>query len=326
VRRGFLILTTHFARLTLTEFKYNLAPNQDLENTSLDFGNHVFLKKSLSDFADDHPLLATFSWNPDYMDYVEDLLKELEDTSNLRDKIKDLRNRESWEGIFSELEFARRLKPLNPEFIKTEQGVSKTPDLKVNLLGKEIFFEVKMLAETDKSSCVSNELSKTESDLVVEFYFGKILDAAGAERLTGFLKNKIGANEIGQFSFEGNNIDIYKKRYATNKRTIVVCGTRIPLELIRKKTFLDFKHDLRQLVTRKPVFLVLDCQRLNYSHDSFENILLGANGLFHLKDAECVNGIVAKIHGRTDLFLNPSAERQLDNDSIRRLRALLEAT
>lgn len=46
------------------------------------------------------------------------------------------------------------------------------------------------------------------------------------------------------------------------------------------------------------------------------------DGLFFLKEAECLNGVIAKTHGGFNLLVNPFAKQQVSVESIRRLNEL----
>jgi hypothetical protein len=333
----------------------------------LNFGKHKFLNKHLSDFEENHPLLVNFDLNPKYMDYVEDLLKEVDGTPNVETKIVEMKDTSNWESAFSELEFARKVKALNPEFIKTEKG-SRTPDLKASLLGKDIFFEVKLLIETDETRRIYDEVWRIESDLTVKVNHDA-LNKSQTDRLIEFIISKVKSKSLGAFSFEGTDIEILKRVNPKTKRTALITFQRpvlIPLEPIRKKVFMEFYDKLIQFESCKPIFWVIDCLRWKYDNDFFKAILYGdvttdmtvgrmlygfseitekaarnlelfnntdlvptltypkKNGLFFLNDAGCLNGVVAKTHGKTHLLINPFAGQQLDNDSIRQLRRVLE--
>jgi hypothetical protein len=166
----------------------------------MDFGTHALLKEYLGDFDEGHPLLIAFDLNAEYMNYVDNLLKELDGRPNLAMKIEDMKNISNWQSVFSELEFACILKELNPEFVKTERD-SPTPDIKVSLLGKDVFFEVKMLLENDETQRVYHEIWKIESDFVVTLNLA-VIDKKRADRLIEFIKGKICAKEVGTYSYE----------------------------------------------------------------------------------------------------------------------------
>jgi hypothetical protein len=331
----------------------------------MDFGTHVLLKKYLDTFEEDHPLLVSFDLNPDYMEYVEKLLAELDDRPNLKTKIEEMKDISNWESTFSELEFARKLKELNPEFIRTEKG-SPTPDIKAKVFGKDVFFEVRMILENDEARRVYNEIWKIESDLIVKIEFGT-LDNEKADRLIGFIRNKINAKEIGSHSFEDTKIEITKKISVKTKRTAVITFfglIEIPMEPIRKKVFRDFYSKLHQFESCSPVFWIIDCQRWKYGIDDFKLIVYGKtvedlsvgmrlfgfediikradgnfglfegtnliptltypekDGLFFLKEAECLNGIIAITLRQFHFLINPFAKKQLDSNSIRELKEL----
>ena len=83
----------------------------------------------------------------------------------------------NWESTVSELEFAVELKKLgfSVEFAQQRKG-SPSTDIKTEFLGEEIYFEVKLLAETDEASRVYREIWATHSDLIVEIIHEKSLD------------------------------------------------------------------------------------------------------------------------------------------------------
>lgn len=243
----------------------------------MDFRNHVFLTKNLGDFGEEHPLLVSFELNPEYMNDVEDLLKELDGTPNLAMKIEEMKDPSNWESAFSELEFARKVKTLNPEFIKKEKG-SRTPDLKASLLGKDVFFEVKLLLENDEARRIYDEIWRVESDLTVKVSHDA-LSKSQTDRLIEFITSKVKSNSIGSFSFEGTDIEIQKRVNPKTKRTALITFQRpvlIPLEPIRKKIFMEFYDKLIQFESCKPIFWVIDCFRWKYSRDDFKAVLYGA--------------------------------------------------
>jgi hypothetical protein len=334
---------------------------------TLDFKNHAFLRKSLGDFEEDHPLLVFFELNPEYMDYVENLFKEVNGTQNLETKIDEMKDVSNWESTLSELEFVRKVKALNPAFMKKEKG-SRTPDLKASLLGKDIFFEVKLLLENDEARRIYDEVWRIESDLTVKLSHDA-LSRSQTDRLVEFITNKVKSNTIGAFQFEGADIEIQKRINPKTKRTALITFQRpvlIPLEPIRKKVFMEFYDKLIQFESCKPIFWVVDCLRWKYGHDNFKAIFYGTsttdmtvglklyglsditakaaanielfnhtgliptltypdkNGLFFLHDAGCLNGVIEKTHGHTHLLINPFAQQQIDNDSLRQLRMVLE--
>jgi hypothetical protein len=287
----------------------------------MDFGTHALLKKYLGTFKENHSLLVQFDINPDFMDYFENLLAELDGMPNLKMKIEKMKNSSEWESTFSELEFARKLKELNPEFVRTKG--SPTPDIKANILGEDVYFEVKMLVENDAASRVDHEILKIESDLIVRIDYGnyETFDNGKADRLIEFIRTKISAKEIGFHSFEDTEIEITKKTSAKTKRTELKtsCSFAISMESIRKKVFNDFNKKLNQFESCNPIFWVIGCQKWQYSTDCFASIV---NGLFLLKEAKCLNGVIAIVHDYPHLLINPFAKQQLGSESIRKLNEL----
>jgi hypothetical protein len=291
---------------------------------AVDFGDNVFLNKYLSDFDEEHPLLVNFESNSEYVRIVEDLLKKLDKTPNLDIKIVELKDASNWESTFSELEFARKVKALNPEFIKTLKG-SRSPDLKVSLLGKDIFFEVKLLLENDAITRVNREICKIKSDLIVVIDYGscETFDNKKADRLIEYIRNKICAQEIGSYPFieTGTEIEITRKKSTKTERTDVMslCLFEIPMDYIRKKVFDDFDSKLQQFESCSPIFWVIDSQRWKTSNECFASI---ASSLFLKQEAKCLNGIIAIAHRNTNLFINNFAKQQPSNEIIGKLKAL----
>lgn len=287
----------------------------------MDFGTRSFLSKYLSAFKDNHLLLVQFDFNPDFMDYVEKLLTELDNIQNLKMKIKEMKESSNWESTFSELEFARRLKELNAEFIKAKRG-SPTPDIRANVLGKDVFFEVKLLVENDATTRVSHEIWKIESDFIVKIDYGscETLDNGKAGRLIDFIKDKISAKEIGFHVFDNIKIEITRKTSIKTKRTeLITLCTFVSPQFIQGKVSEDLNDKLNQFKSHRPIFWVIDCQKWRVSADCFASI---ANTLFLSKEAKCLNGIIAIVHGKTHLFINHFAEQQLDHEAISKLKEL----
>ena len=59
-------------------FLYTTCAQMTQWGKSMDFGSNVFLIKYLSNFDEEHPLIVNFSLNSECMNYVEDLLKEVD--------------------------------------------------------------------------------------------------------------------------------------------------------------------------------------------------------------------------------------------------------
>jgi hypothetical protein len=335
----------------------------------MDLQNYPFLQKNLSDFEEGHPLLINFELNPKYMDYIDNLLKEIDGTPNLVTKIEEMKDVANWESTLSELEIARKIKDVHPEFIEKAKG-SRTPDLKARIYGKDIFFEVKLLLENDETRRIYEEIWKLESDLMIKISHDA-LDTNQVNRLIDFVADKVKIASTGSFSFEGTDISIMKRANPKSKRTALITlhrGVRVPMEPIRKKVFMEFYDKLIQFESYKPIFWVIDCQRWKYDVDDFKRIFYGKiifdrtvgqrlfgfseiiekaaedselfndtnlvptltypmkDGLFFLKESECLNGVIAKTHGYAHLLINPFAKQQLENESIMQLRKIVETS
>lgn len=331
----------------------------------MDFGSNSYLTKYLGRFKDDHPLLILFDLNPEYMTYFNKLLEDLDKIPNLSSKIKQMRDTSNWQSSVSELEFARDIKELNPEFVQPKKG-SPFTDVRLDLLGKELFFEVKLLVETDESARVYKEVWKIPSDFLVEIIH-EILDRNKADELIAFVTNKIKNLQTGSFEINGTLVTIRKKTSTKSPRTSLIMRCKeailISLDSLRRKIFMDFFDKLRQFSSEKFVFWVIDTKRWKYDEQCFKSVVYGnvvtdmtvglkryvgfediykiylknlelfnntgivptftypkKDGLFFLKEATCLNGIIVKSHRRLHFLVNPFADPQIDIAIIRKLR------
>lgn len=243
----------------------------------MDFGSNSYLTKYLGQFKDDHPLLLLFDLNPAYMTSFNKLLEDLDKIPNLSSKIKQMRDPSNWQSIVSELEFARDIKQLNPIFVQPKKGTPFT-DVKLDLLGKEVFFEVKLLVETDEATRVFEEIWKVPSDFFVEIVH-EILDRNKANTLIDFVKSKIKNLETGSFEINGTEVTIRKKRLTKSPRTSLIMQSKeaimIPLETLRRKIFMDFYDKLHQFSSEKFVFWVIDAKKWQYNEESFKSVVYG---------------------------------------------------
>lgn len=307
----------------------------------MDFGNHIFLKKHLGDFKEEHPLLANIDSNPKYMDYVETLLKELDGIPNLKTKINKMKKSDNWESIFWELEFCNKIKTLNPEFIKELKNGQRTVDIKAPLCNEDVFFEIGLLTETDGIREIKKEIGKLESNLEVKLNYVS-LGAYKTHSLIEFIKNKIVKKELGFFSHEGTDIEIYKKSSKTTKTSVYIpvkSARRVTAESLRKKIVDAFYDKLTQLKNYRPIFWVIGCGRWKFDWEEFNEAIFDTKklygtrneaprlhkeegGLFYLKDAECLNGIITKIHEKYYSFINPFAKQHLSVESKNKIKEL----
>jgi hypothetical protein len=161
----------------------------------MDFSSNTYLEKYLNSFDDNHPLLISFELDSEYKTYFNGLLGELDSVPNLISKIKILKDGSNWESTVSELEFARSIKALNPEFI--QEG--NRPDLKVTLNGESIFFEVKLLADTDEASRVYRELWAIPSDFVVKIKYGLLEKKEKTDAIIDLSREKLRTNKLVRF-------------------------------------------------------------------------------------------------------------------------------
>lgn len=306
---------------------------------NMDFGNHIFLKKHLSDFKE-HPLLAIFDSNPKYMDYVETLLKEIDGVPNLKTKINKMKKSDKWESIFWELEFCNKIKTLNPEFIKESKNEQRTVDIKATLCNEDVFFEIGLLTETDGIREIKEEIGKLESNLEVKLNYVSS-DEYTTHSLIEFIRNKIVKKELGSFSHEGNKIKIYNKKSSKTKKTSVyvpvMSAGKITAKRLRKIIVGVFDGKVTQFKNYRPLFWVIGCDRWKFDWEEFNETFFDTKvfygtrneatypqkgGLFSLKDAECLNGIITKIHEKYYSFINPFAKQQLSIESKNKIKEL----
>jgi len=242
----------------------------------MDFSSNTYLKKYLDSFGDDHPLLIFFELNSEYKTYFDKLLGELDSVPNLISKIKIMKDAANWESTVSELEFARSIKVLNPEFIQK----GNTPDLKITLNGESIFFEVKLLADTDEASRIYKELWAIPSDFIVKIDYA-LLDKKKVDAIIEFVTAKIKSQQTGSFSLDNTDITIQKKKTLGSERTGVISTMKeaitIPCEPLRKKVFKDFWDKMHQFLSEQFVFWVIDVERWQYGIDDidFKTVVYG---------------------------------------------------
>jgi hypothetical protein len=243
----------------------------------MEFPKHPYLEKYLSDFEEEHPLLSLFSLNPDYMNHIEKLFEDIDSVPNLSTRVGQMKDPSNWESALSEIEFAKEIKDMKPEFL-VSTSKAPCPDLKARLFGKEIFFEVKLLLENDETSRVSDEIWRTKSDLIVNIGYNKSLNREQADNLIEILKDKIKSNQIGLFAYEETDFEILKKTTQKTQRTSLVARAgpfTIPFEPLRRAVFINFFAKLYQFMTCKPMFWVVDCKRWKYDKDTFHQIVYG---------------------------------------------------
>jgi hypothetical protein len=293
------------------------------------------------------------------MRYVDNLLKELEGTPNLGNVISKLEREktDNWESYLTELKIARRLKALHPEFIK--EGKNKTPDLKSLLSTKqEVFFEVKLFCDTDPIWNVKKEVEKINSNfqVYIHLYPDIELYKNQADKLIEYIKDKIESGSIGLFTYKKDEIEVtVTKKKANNQRTLfMLCHSKGNLddkntEQLRRIIRSAFNKKAEQLMSRKPIYWVIDCdEKWGYDIIDFKKALYGDSictgrtilelfnehfvnlkntpnqfdnrGLFFQEDAKCMNGVIVTTEGDIYLLNNPFASQQLDSNSMRELK------
>jgi hypothetical protein len=241
----------------------------------MDFSSSVYLEKYLSSLDDSHPLLVSFKLNDEYRMHFDKLLGELDSVPNLIGKIKILKDASNWESTVSELEFARSIKALNPEFI--QEG--NKPDLKITLNGESIFFEVKLLADIDEANRIYRELWAMPSDFVVKIEYTLLDKREKADAIIDFVASKIKNRQTGSFSLDDTEIEIQKKKTVGSERTWLMMTMKeaitIDFDLLRRKIFKDFWDKIRQFLSEQFVFWVIDVKRWQYGEDDYRRVVYG---------------------------------------------------
>ena len=260
--------------------------------------------------------------NPDYAEHLNALLKDLDGVPNLSEKIKEMNsNRLSWKGFLSELEFAKKIEKLNPEFIEKIQS-TPTVDLKANLLDTEIFFEVELLDDDYyKDGKIVVKVSENESNLTTKITYSK-LSQEEIDKIMERRKATIAANKEDTFSIGDAEIRI--QRNPPFPPTDLTFHDK-NLGKMRKKILTEFKGKKRQLQNYSPIFLVIDCRRPYYNKGNFQNFIYGNNGLFTYSETKCLNGLVARLSGRFYYFPNSNAKTKINNYVEREMEKWFES-
>jgi hypothetical protein len=268
-----------------------------------------YVKKYLNNLEVDHPLSITFRLNSDYLEYFNDLLRDLDNVPNLLEKIKEMNsNKIGWRGIRSELEFAKEIKKLHPEFIKPPNSSISTVDLKSSVVGTDVFFEVKLLDDDSyKDNKVVVEVSET--NLTTKITYSKLTE----EEINKILERRnkaITTNKEDSFSIGNADIKIQRNPPFPPKEINFHIKD---LDGMREKILKEFKAKEKQLKKYSPIFLVIDCLRPDYNKINFTNFVYGKNGLFTYPETNCLNGLVARLHGKSYFFLNPNSKTEISN-------------
>jgi hypothetical protein len=268
-----------------------------------------YVKKYLNNLVVDHPISITFRLNSDYLEYFNDLLRDLDNVPNLLEKIKEMNsNKIGWRGIRSELEFAKEIKKLHPEFIKPPNSSISTVDLKSSVVGTDVFFEVKLLDDDSyKDNKVVVEVSET--NLTTKITYSKLTE----EEINKILERRnkaITTNKEDSFSIGNADIKIQRNPPFPPKEINFHIKD---LDGMREKILKEFKAKEKQLKKYSPIFLVIDCLRPDYNKINFTNFVYGKNGLFTYPETNCLNGLVARLHGKSYFFLNPNSKTEISN-------------
>jgi hypothetical protein len=247
--------------------------------------------------------------NSDYLEYFNDLLRDLDNVPNLLEKIKEMNsNKIGWRGIRSELEFAKEIKKLHPEFIKPPNSSISTVDLKSSVVGTDVFFEVKLLDDDSyKDNKVVVEVSET--NLTTKITYSKLTE----EEINKILERRnkaITTNKEDSFSIGNADIKIQRNPPFPPKEINFHIKD---LDGMREKILKEFKAKEKQLKKYSPIFLVIDCLRPDYNKINFTNFVYGKNGLFTYPETNCLNGLVARLHGKSYFFLNPNSKTEISN-------------
>ncbi|MCW4005537.1 MAG: hypothetical protein NWF04_02910 [Candidatus Bathyarchaeota archaeon] len=326
----------------------------------MDYTNYPFLKKFIGDFEKDHPLVKRFELVPTYKGHIERLLQESEGLQNIQHKINRIKNKRdnNWESYIVELEFARKIKSLKPEFIREENGKAgkATPDLKTCLLGKNVYFEVGLIKTPVDIGRLMGEIGRIKSDLRVQITFDDSLELNEyqEDKLLEEIKAKIGAGITGCFPAAGYEIKIYKNRLdgTTESTPLSFCQLKsnVVSEQIRRKIRSVFDKKNKQFKAYSPVFCVIDCEKWEYDITDYKRALYGNSiaarktifelytdsglenlsinpdktGIFYENEAKYLSGVIIMYCGNTYLLPNPNTEYPLDHNSMKHLLHALQ--
>lgn len=301
-----------------------------------------YVKEYLGKFDESHPLILQFKINPDYMEYFDKLLSNLINVPNLENKINELRkDKGNWESYISELKFCNRIIQLEPKFIPSK-GEKADPDLEIELDGEKIFFEVKLLSETDESKRVYKELFSIRSDYIVIINYD-ILTKEKADKLIEAIKERIYNKKTGEFRLDFADIKIIEKnslsKKSGKKNTYLIMTTRetaeIERETLKRKLLLDFYKKIKQFNSGRKVFWVLDIDRWKYSVECVKEVFHGtttydlSGGLSHYVGFEKIYKYFDKnpeIVQSTDImpkFIYPNKDGLIFNDDFKILNGIV---
>jgi len=257
------------------------------------------IKKNCGNLRDDHPLmLCALEDNTKFLQYFENLLKNLKSVKGFKSKIKKIKeDSQNFRSYISELKIAERFKNFDVEFTHTKKE-EKIPDLKIRYNGKEIYLEVKLSADTRYEPEVFREIEKIPSPFFVKigYDYNYLLKAIGLEKgiieeLINFTKDKIKKGNYGIFPLILGNIkfadvEIKNKREyrivpKEGEKTYLIMmpkeARKILLEPIRRKINLIFYENIDQLTNDIPTILVLDIDRCEIDMEDIEVILYGTD-------------------------------------------------
>lgn len=235
----------------------------------------------------DHPIIKNIKLYPKSKKYWNDLLRDIDSITGLRSKISEMKNDPAgYKSIVSELEFCRKIKSFNPKFISSRTK-GPTPDIEATVLGKNFYFEVKSIMETDEMRYVFEEIRKIKSFFIAWIYYYKISKNQSEDLIT-IVKTLIDEKSTGIFVTDGGEfqIEIEKKRKVPGKsrssKTAIIMGLQEPVMIgkkelsnFRKKIIMDFFKKERQLKSNQPIFLVFYLDRWMMTSDDIKRLLYG---------------------------------------------------
>lgn len=257
------------------------------------------IEKNCGDLKNDHPLmLCALEDNTKFLQYFENLLKNLKSVKGFKSKIKKIKeDSQNFRSYLSELKVAEYFKNFDVEFTHTKKE-EKIPDLKIRYNGKEIYLEVKLSADTRYEPEVFREIEKIPSPFFVkiEYDYNYLLEAIGVEKeiigkLIDFTKGKIKKGNYGIFPLTLGNIKFAdveiknKKEYGIilkeGEKTYLMMmpkeARKIPFEPIRRRINSVFYENIDQLTNDVPTILVLDIDRREIFMEEIELILYGTD-------------------------------------------------
>ncbi len=235
----------------------------------------------------DHPIKILTQSSYRFKDYIINLIDFLNSkkVEGLDSKLIEIKkDKENWESYLCELEFCKRIVGLSPVLIPSKRK-GKKPDIKISIDGKDIFFEVKLIKDTDLSSRLFKMINEIRSDYVVMVRYDPFrLSESHIQELYKLILDNIKKYKTGKFNIADIlEVNIIKKEelvkdFKKDQKTWVVLSMKkavfVDLKKLRNKISLDFHEKLDQF-RDKNIFWVLDIKRWQYNFSNLQTIFYG---------------------------------------------------